>query len=69
LETKQAFYSQLTATIKDVKKKDVAIVKGDFNAEVGSENLHLEHIMGRHGLGVKNENWKLFIDFCTQKAW
>jgi hypothetical protein len=65
LETKEAFYSQLTATIKDIKKKDVSIV---MNAKVGSENLHLERIMGRHGLGVKNENGELFIDFCTQNG-
>jgi exonuclease III len=31
LDTKEAFYSQLTATIKDIKKKDVTIVMGDLN--------------------------------------
>jgi hypothetical protein len=68
LDTKEAFYSQLTATIKDIKKKDVAIVMGDLNAKVGSKNLHLPHIMDMRGLGVKNENGELFIDFCTQNG-
>jgi hypothetical protein len=41
---------------------------GDLNAKVGSENQHLEHIMCRHALGVKNENGELFIDFCTHNG-
>jgi hypothetical protein len=49
--------------------KDVAIVMGDLNAEVGSENLHLEHSMGRHGLGEKNENGSYLSTFAHKIAW
>jgi hypothetical protein len=33
---------------------------------VGQENEGLEHIMGRHGLGERNENGQLFVDLCAR---
>jgi hypothetical protein len=36
---------------------------GDLNAEVGTENERLEHVMGRHGTKRINENGEMFIDF------
>jgi hypothetical protein len=38
---------------------------GDLNAKVGNDNANLEEIMGRHGLGARNENGELFVDFCS----
>jgi hypothetical protein len=32
---------------------------------VGQDNEGLEHVMGRHGLGERNENGQLFVDFCA----
>jgi hypothetical protein len=34
-------------------------------AKVGSDNTHLEQIMGQHRLGDK-QNWKMFVDICAQ---
>ena len=36
---------------------------GDLNAKVGQDNECLEHVMGRHGLGERNENGQLLVDF------
>ena len=41
------------------------IIVGDLNAKVGQDNEGLEHVMGRHGLGERNENGQLFVDFCA----
>ena len=41
------------------------ILMGDTNAKVGADNTNSEHIMGRHGIGVQNENGELFVEFCT----
>jgi hypothetical protein len=32
---------------------------------VGQDNEGLEHVMGRHGVGERNENGQLFVDFCA----
>jgi len=62
---RQEFYVQLNEILKKQKKKDIIILGGDLNAKVGQDNVGLEHIMGRHGLGKKNENGQLSVDFCA----
>lgn len=61
---KEAFYSQLDQTLARVPKQDIVILMGDFNAKVGNRNEDIEHIIGKQGLGVMNENGKLLVDFC-----
>lgn len=63
-EDKNAFYDQLEREFQKIKKQDITIVMGDINAKVGAENQGLERIMGRHGLGVRNNNGERFIEFC-----
>ena len=62
---RKEFYVQLSDTLKKQKTKDITIVGGDLNAKVGQEIEGLEHVMGRHGLGERNENGQLFVDFCA----
>ena len=62
---KEAFYSELSATYKCVPKGDIIIVMGDFNASVGERNAHVQHIMGKHGIGARTDNGERFIDFCN----
>ena len=40
------------------------ILMGDTNAKVGADSTNNDHIMGRHGIGVQNENRELFVEFC-----
>ena len=49
----------------DRYKKDLVIVMGDFNANVGKDNTGCERTMGRHGLGKMNANGEMFADFCS----
>ncbi|VDP83520.1 unnamed protein product [Schistosoma mattheei] len=37
----------------------------DLNAKVGIDNTGYEDIMGRHGLGEKNENGERFANLCA----
>ena len=39
---------------------------GDADAKVGRNNFGRENVMGREGLGDRNENGDLFITFCAQ---
>ncbi|CAG5135618.1 unnamed protein product [Candidula unifasciata] len=54
------------ASIKEefyMQKGNLKILMGDLNAKIGSDNTGYEEIMGRHGLGVMNENGELFTNF------
>jgi hypothetical protein len=48
-----------------IKEKDIAIIMGDVNAEVGNDNLGFEEEMGKHGHSRMNENGELFIEECA----
>ena len=63
-EDKENFYEELQSIVDKTPKSDVTIVMGDLNAKIGSNNQGREKIMGKHGLGDKNENGDLFLDFC-----
>lgn len=64
MEIKENFYSLLDKTLSEIKQSDIVILMGDFNAKVGTDNIDLEHIMGREGVGEKNENGELLIELC-----
>lgn len=64
---KDDFYSQLAVTVKNIKKGDIKIVMGDLNAKVGTDNVGREHIMGKNGIGMRNDNGERFVEFCTEE--
>lgn len=64
LLVKEVFYSQLDQTLSRIPKQDIVVLMGDFNAKVGNRNEDIEHIIGKQGLGVMNENGELLVDFC-----
>ncbi|VDP48168.1 unnamed protein product [Schistosoma margrebowiei] len=46
-------------------RKDLTILMGDLNAKVGIDNTGYGDIMGRHGLGERNENGERFANLCA----
>ncbi|VDP33209.1 unnamed protein product [Schistosoma margrebowiei] len=50
------FYDRLQSIIEECPTKDLTILMGDFNAKVRTDNTGYEDIMGRKGLGERNEN-------------
>lgn len=63
---KDDFYSLLAFTLDRIPKADIKVLMGDFNAKVGSDNTSWESAMGSHGIGVMNENGRLFADLCIR---
>ena len=45
-------------------KNDITILMGDLNAKVGSDNTGYERMMGKHGLGMQNDNGERLCEFC-----
>ncbi|KDR22507.1 Craniofacial development protein 2 [Zootermopsis nevadensis] len=46
-EDKDAFYQRLNETLERTKRKDVIILMGDLNAQNGSANKGMEHVLGK----------------------
>ncbi|XP_071142032.1 craniofacial development protein 2-like [Mytilus edulis] len=65
-ETKESFIEQLDRVIAGTPKHDILLVMGDFNAKVGINNEGHESIMGRHGIGRRNENGENLLDICQR---
>ncbi|VDP43548.1 unnamed protein product [Schistosoma margrebowiei] len=62
---KDQFYDRLQSIIEKCPRKDLTVLMGDLNAKVGIDNTGYEDIMGRHGLGERNENGKRFANLCA----
>ena len=64
-EDKDQFYNRLQNIIAKYPEKDINILMGDINAKIGQNNTGYEEVMGRHGLGIMNENGERFADLCA----
>jgi len=64
-EELEGFNEQLEQTIKDLPKKDVKVIVGDWNAKVGTDNGGWKHAMGRYGYGETNERGERLLEFVT----
>ncbi|VDP71766.1 unnamed protein product, partial [Schistosoma curassoni] len=64
-DIKDQFYERLQSIIEKCQRKDLTILMGDLNDKVGKDNTGYEDIMGRHGLGERNENEQRFANLCA----
>ena len=58
----EAFYETLEKAKEQCKSQDIIIMMGDFNARVGKQREG--HIVGEHGLGIRNERGETFVRWC-----
>lgn len=59
------FYMDLQQLLEEVPKKDTILIIGDWNAEVG--DTAIPGIVGKFGLGKRNEASEKLIDFLPRK--
>ena len=57
-------YEDLQDLLELTPPKDVLFIRGDWNAKVGSQDT----IIGKFGLGVRNEAGQRLIEFCRENA-
>ena len=50
---------------KQAGSQDITIAIGDLNAKVRNEHDPLLELVGRHGLGSRNERGDIWVDWCT----
>ena len=58
------FYEDLQHLLELTPKKDVLLILGDWNANVGSQEI--KGTTGKFGLGVQNEAEQRLIEFCQE---
>ena len=59
-------YSDMEDAHKKCGDQDIVIVMGDLNDKVGGEQDPLQEIVGKHGLGERNDRGDLWVDWCAR---
>ena len=62
----EQFYEDLQDLLELTPKKDVLFIIGDWNANVGSQEI--PGVTGKFGLGVWNGAWQKLTEFCQENA-
>ena len=62
----ERFYEHLQDLLELTPQNDVLFIIGDWNAKVGSQEIH--GVTGKFGLGVLNEAGQMLIQFCQENA-
>ena len=60
------FDEDLQDLLELTPKKDVLFFRGDWNAEVGSQEIPA--VTGKFGLGVQNEEEQRLTEFCQENT-
>ncbi|VDP69627.1 unnamed protein product [Schistosoma mattheei] len=64
-DVKDRFYDRLQSVVEKCPTIDLTILMRDLDVRVGMDNNGYEEIMGRHGLGERNENGERFTNLCA----
>ncbi len=63
----ECFYQKLQETIKNVNKKDILIVQGDWNAKIGNDSYeNWGDVAGKFGLEKTNDRGTRLLEFAKQ---
>ena len=62
----ERFYEDLQDLLELTLQKYVLFIIGDWNAKVGSQET--PGVIGKFGLGMRNEAWQRLIVFCQENA-
>lgn len=67
VEEIEQFYGELETILQKIPNREITIIVGDFNAKVGDtkDDNHLRHIVGKYGIGTRNERGEMLLNFCA----
>ena len=65
-QVKDDFYEQLQKIVDGVPRREMLLVVGDWNANVGQQQLEEEGTVGKFGMaGERSDNGERFVSFCA----
>ena len=65
-EEKDAFYDQCQDVMNNILSHDIVLFMGDLNAQIGTNRLALEHVIGPHGSARgTNDNGERLLMMCN----
>jgi exonuclease III len=67
---RELFYDSLSKAINSKKTnwKEINIILGDFNSQVGCQEAGEKFVVGKYGYGVRNEAGQRLVDFCQEQG-
>jgi exonuclease III len=65
IREKELFYNQLDTILGAVRRHDMCLLLGDFNARVGRDVEVYPGVIGPHGVGDRNNNGQRLLDTCN----
>ena len=63
----EQFYENLDDALKQMPKKDVKVIMGDWNAKIGKDNIGWERVMLKNGYGDRNERGERLLEFALKQ--
>ena len=67
LKEKQKFYDELAGTNELQNPSEVVLDWGDFNGQVGEEIEGFEGVHRGNGIGTRNAEGKMLLEFCDER--
>lgn len=63
------FYVLLETVLNTIPNREITIILGDWNAKIGDTTTddHIRSIVGKFGLGIRNDRGQRLIEFCIEK--
>ncbi|XP_064113441.1 craniofacial development protein 2-like [Macrobrachium nipponense] len=64
-DEKDEFYEKLTGVIQRVRRHDMLLLMGDFNAKVGRKYDGFQGTTGKFGIGARNDDGRRLLELCS----
>ena len=61
----EEFWNELSECVGSFGRNESVVLLGDLNARVGNEVI--EGIVGRHGVGGRNESGERLLEMCAEQ--
>ena len=66
LEEKEEFYSELDEVVESIPREERVMIGADLNGHVGEGNRGDEEVIGRYGVGERNFEGQMVVDFVKR---
>ena len=66
MEEKEEFWSELDELTESIPRDERVVIGADFNGHVGEGNRGDEEVMGAYGVGERNAEGQMVIDFAKR---